>query len=441
MLKGKKQQADDQDYDYDNRIARHLRNCKERLSESDYKLVEKYHEQMIMTSLKVATISKCLEQVASLSDMIDQEWDTMTREDINTLVANVMIKYSDNGQETHETYDHKKHLKLFFRFVKRGNRLHKKVGTPDELFDIEQREVPNKYAREDMVTDQDIAALITHSLNIRDKAMWAVQYEAGVRIGEFCSLRLKHVKRDDRGFLIAVDGKTGARKVRLHTSQVELAAWINTHPLKDNPEAPLWVTLNGKFNRMKPASVRIQLKKTCKRAGITKRVFPHLFRHSEITRLVLKVPDLAMKARHGLSANSKMLSRYAHLNQDDLDDSYFTGIGVKVPEKQEQERSLKTCEKCQTVNAPENDLCNSCQQPLTLETAILLDTQAEKEKEAFVAENKKIKSKVSDLEETILEMKSESTNQTALMIAELLKNPETRKMFTEELLQDNFVRK
>ena len=441
MLKGKKQQADDQDYDYDNRIARHLRNCKERLSESDYKLVEKYHEQMIMTSLKVATISTSLEKVASLSDMIDQEWTTMTRESINTLVANVNIKYSKNGQETHATYDHKKHLKLWFRFVKLGNRLHKKVGTPDELFDIEQKEVPNNYAREDMVTDQDIAALIAHSLNIRDKAIWAVEYEAGIRVGELCSLKLKHVKRDTKGFLISVVGKTGARKVRLHTSQVELAAWINTHPLKDNPEAPLWVTLDGKFNRMKPASVRIQLKKTCKRAGITKRVFPHLFRHSEITRLVLKVPDLAMKARHGLSANSKVLPRYAHLNQDDLDDSYFTGIGVKVPEKQEQERSLKTCEKCQTVNAPENDLCNSCQQPLTLETAILLDDQAEKEKEAFVAENKKIKSKVSDLEETVLEMKSESTNQTALMIAELLKNPETRKMFTEELLQDNFVRK
>ena len=45
------------------------------------------------------------------------------------------------------------------------------------------------------------------------------------------------------------------------------------------------------------------------------------------------------------------------------------------------------------------------------------------------------------MEDTVLEMKSESTNQTALMIAELLKNPETRKMFTEELLQDDFVRK
>jgi site-specific recombinase XerC len=194
-----KQQADDQDYDYDNRIRRHLANCKERLSQSDYKLVEKYHTQMILTSLKVATQSKSLEVIASLSDMIDQKWKTMTRENINTLVANVMIRYSNNGQETHTTYDHKKHLKLWFRFVKLGNRLHKKVGTPDELFDVEMKEVPNNLAREELVTDKDITALIANSLNLRDKAMWAVIDEAGIRIGEFCSLKLKHVFRDTKG--------------------------------------------------------------------------------------------------------------------------------------------------------------------------------------------------------------------------------------------------
>jgi integrase/recombinase XerD len=385
MLRAK-QQADDEDYDYDNRIARHLANCKETLSQSDFKLVEKYHEQMILTSLARATIAKNLEVIASLSDMIDQEWTTMTRENINTLVANVMIKHSDNGQETHSTYDHKKHLKLWFRFVKLGNRLHKKVGSPDELFDVEMKEVPNKLARDELVTDKDIAALIAVSLNLRDKAMWAVEYEAGIRIGEFCSLKMKHVFRDTKGFLISVDGKTGARKVRLHTSQVELAAWINTHPLKDNPEASLWVSLDGKSKRMKPDAVRIQLGKTLKRAGITKRIFPHLFRHSEITRLVLKVPDLAMKARHGLSANSKMLSRYSHLNQDDLDDCYLGAIGAKVPEVKEPDRSIVTCGKCQTVNAPESDLCISCQLPLTLQTAIMLDDKTAHDKEAFIAD-------------------------------------------------------
>jgi hypothetical protein len=64
-----KQQVNDYDYDYDDRINRHLSKCKEVLSESDYTLVGKYHTQMIITSLAVATQSKNLEIIASLSSM------------------------------------------------------------------------------------------------------------------------------------------------------------------------------------------------------------------------------------------------------------------------------------------------------------------------------------------------------------------------------------
>ena len=66
-----KQQVNDYDYDYDcdDRINRHLSKCKEVLSESDYTLVGKYHTQMIITSIAVATQSKNLEIIASLSSM------------------------------------------------------------------------------------------------------------------------------------------------------------------------------------------------------------------------------------------------------------------------------------------------------------------------------------------------------------------------------------
>jgi len=64
-----KQQVNNYDYDYENRINRHLSKCKEVLSESDYTLVGKYHIQMIITSLAVATQSKNLEIMASLSSM------------------------------------------------------------------------------------------------------------------------------------------------------------------------------------------------------------------------------------------------------------------------------------------------------------------------------------------------------------------------------------
>ncbi|HIH99822.1 MAG TPA: hypothetical protein HA352_04995, partial [Nitrosopumilus sp.] len=162
-----KQQVNDYDYDYDNRINRHLTKCKEVLSKNDYTLVGKYHTQMIITSMAVATQSKNLEIIASLSSMINQEWTTLVKDDINNLVAVVMRNYAKNGQETHTSYDHKKILKLWFRFVKLGNRLHKKVGTPDELFDVEMKEVSNNLVREQLIDSDDLFQLIANSMNPR----------------------------------------------------------------------------------------------------------------------------------------------------------------------------------------------------------------------------------------------------------------------------------
>ena len=76
-----KQQVDDQDYDYDNRINRHLSRCKEVLSQNDCELVKKYHTQMIITSMAIATQSKNLEIIASLSSMIEQRMDYTSTKD------------------------------------------------------------------------------------------------------------------------------------------------------------------------------------------------------------------------------------------------------------------------------------------------------------------------------------------------------------------------
>ena len=64
-----KQQVNDQDYDYDIPINRHLSKLKQCVSQNAYSLVETYHTQMIITSMAVAAQSKNLEIMASLSSM------------------------------------------------------------------------------------------------------------------------------------------------------------------------------------------------------------------------------------------------------------------------------------------------------------------------------------------------------------------------------------
>ena len=115
----------------------------------------------------------------------NKDWNQVDADDIKELVYNIVTQYSNNGQETHTTYDHKKILKIFFRWVKLGSRSKSEVGDPDETKSVKMKSVKNKLAREQLLTDEDLTKMLNNTLNLRDKAMIAIHYESGIRPGKF----------------------------------------------------------------------------------------------------------------------------------------------------------------------------------------------------------------------------------------------------------------
>jgi len=60
----------------------------------------------------------------------------------------------------------------------------------------------------------------------------------------------------------------------------------NTHPAKNDPEAPLWIKRNKKgVEPLDHASISKIIKRGAEKAEIKKRVHAHLFRHSRATFL------------------------------------------------------------------------------------------------------------------------------------------------------------
>ena len=93
-----------------------------------------------------------------------------------------------------------------------------------------------------------------------------------------------------------VDGKTGPRRVRLIASVPALAQWLSVHPFRNDPNAPLWVGV-GTVGRNEPLSyngARAMLKRLVKKAGVNKRVYTHLMRHSRATELATFLTDAQM---------------------------------------------------------------------------------------------------------------------------------------------------
>jgi len=86
-----------------------------------------------------------------------------------------------------------------------------------------------------------------------------------------------------------------------------LAEWLSDHPSASDPEAPLWIKLSHK-NYLKPLEykdIQLQLKKIAKRAGIKKKIYAHLFRHTRATKLLQQVSEVVGAKIHGLDSGNK----------------------------------------------------------------------------------------------------------------------------------------
>lgn len=203
-------------YEYDKFIDQTYNLMKKDLSEEYCKLARKYDVAMVKDGLGKAARLKHLKMLLSLGRILKKDWSKTTKDDIDNLVVRIMDLYSNSGKETETTRDHKKVLKIFWRWYKIGSRSFKKVGDPQETADIVMKKPADKITRESLIDDKELQNLL-HACgeNARDRAFLHVHYEAATRPGEVLSLQLKHVIRDKYGAVIAVDGKTGSRKIRL----------------------------------------------------------------------------------------------------------------------------------------------------------------------------------------------------------------------------------
>lgn len=363
-------------YDFEGQIISLHQTMKNEFSEENYTIINRYDEAMINEALAKATRLKHLQTITNLTRILKKEWAGVTKSDIDTLTTNIMKRYAtSNGQESNTSFDHKKILKIFFRWFKLGSRQKTEVGDPIETKSIKLKRVRDELARESLVTDSDLTRLL-HACNEnqRDRAFIDVHYEAGTRPGEILSLSIKHVKFDKYGAFITVNGKTGPRPIRLIRSVPNLAKWMESHPFKNNPESPLFIMFNkSNFGKsMTYHGARQILRRRCEQAGLDKKINLKLFRHSEATTSANFMTEAQMRKRHGWTTDSKMPSRYVHLVNADVDQAILSHNGI-VKQDEKNLNLPKTCPICNMPNSSQSERCTQCGKPLDLNTAIVMD--------------------------------------------------------------------
>ncbi len=234
---------------------------------------------------------------------------------------------------------------------------------------------------EQLLTEGEILHLLESAKTVRDKAFIAAIAESGCRIGEIGSRQIKHLSFDSKGAILMVDGKTGPRRVRLVTSTIFLTNWINQHRMRNNPEAPLWISYT-KDTHIKHSEFTKILGQAAKKVGLTKPINPHQFRHGRATKLAGKLPEALIKDCLGWTQDSRMVGRYIHLSGKNVDNAILEMNGIKTSETQEPSKlTIKKC-LCGEPNEPTAMYCAKCTKPLSMEAAIqkdLEDSQMQKD--------------------------------------------------------------
>lgn len=339
------------------------------IPEENKQLIRSFYNECRINKLKLKTIYSYLKPLHSLAKNIQKPFTDVTKEDL----ANFFVSLTDDGYNytTPKGAFNGKYsdrtielwgivTKKFFKFIKCGNS-NTKGPYPDCVSWIKPRAVNRFKLPEEMLTQEDIQKIINICDSERDKAMIMVLYESACRLGELLSVKLKNIEFDEYGFTMLVDGKTGQRPIRLVLSEPQIKKWLECHPDRNNPEAPLWVSI-GRADFGEPINepgIQKRVKVLARRAGIKKNVYCHLFRHSRLTELAEDFTESDLRIFAGWTGASDMPSVYVHRNSSHVENKYLRLYG-KIKVKKQNILEPAKCPACEQINPAGSRFCMKC---------------------------------------------------------------------------------
>ena len=353
----------------------------DKISTENKNAIKLFINKSIAGGISMARNRKYLTDFNSMLQLVDEiELLDSDQEDLERLVAE--IEQADYAEATKS--DFKCVLKKFYKVMEgNGREYPSKVGFINTTIDNSDKEMP------DILEREEIDAIIEACMNDRDRAMYKVLYEAGLRAGEPMALRVRDVSFVDHGVKLNVQGKTGNRKLLVVESERYLRNWLSKHPFRNERNAPLWVKVDGnnidekthEDMALKYPFMRINLKRKAVKAGIrverkengrkSSEVYPYLFRHSRATHLATELTEAAMKEYFGWTQGSDQPQTYIHLSGRDIDGEIMKMYGIEDEEEKEQKRK---CGRCMKEYKGSESFCPRCGAPLSQKDAKKVET-------------------------------------------------------------------
>ena len=316
--------------------------------------------------------------------VIEKDLANMDRDDVDRLIifANKQHK-SDKSKQ-----DFVKNLKCIWKTI---------LPDKDERGRIDDTIVPyvvrhlstkmdksREKMRKDRITMDEFEKLIgSFGTDSRMQALLALKLESLGRPQEILGRNIEDVELHENyaKIYISEHGKEGIGFLRCVDSFYYFSKWLNGHPMKNNPKAPLFINLGmrGRYDRLKPPAANKLIREKCRMLGINKPITLYSFKRNGVTLCRLRGDSDADIQHRARWTSTKQLKTYDMSTQDDTFKLELIKRGVIKPDKKfaDVKPLTKRCGFCHFENGIGEALCSRCRRPLD-RTVI---EQAEKRKE------------------------------------------------------------
>lgn len=207
----------------------------------------------------------------------------------------IETKHGDNLKKNTQNY----HLIALRAFLKYLTKQDIESLSPEkiELSKIPERQVDFLEMNDlEKLLEAPLSKNINSIINLRDKAILEVLFSTGLRVSELVNLKKEEInfKKND----LTIRGK--GNKLRIVFLSNQAIYWLRKY-LEKRSDISLWLFVrhdravnnnNEEKNKITPRSIQRMIIKYAKIAGITKKITPHVLRHSFATDLLTNGADL-----------------------------------------------------------------------------------------------------------------------------------------------------
>ena len=165
----------------------------------------------------------------------------------------------------------------------------------------------------DVLSKEEIGTMIKAAGNVKHKCLISIIYSCGLRRSEAVNLQLSDI--DSKRMLIKIRGAKGKKDRYVPLSGV-LLELLRNYYRKEKPSTWLFEGLGG--TQYSATSIYNVVKNTARKAGIRKRIYPHILRHSFATHHLEQGTDLRFIQAFLGHESSKTTEIYTHVSKKEL---------------------------------------------------------------------------------------------------------------------------